>query len=87
MWSCCVETRVGVRSGGGSRLEGAQSFFDVLRLILGPPNARFEVLCFVGYIYVILRPSCIDRVPVIFQKNFEIFHKQGPYKVDIYTSP
>ena len=30
---------------------------------------------------MILRPSCVDRAPVIFQKNFEIFHKQGPYNL------
>ena len=36
-----METRVGVRSGGGSRLEGAQSFFDVLRLILDPAYGQF----------------------------------------------
>ena len=66
-------------SGGGPFRFSALDFGPGLRPVFSPPNARFEVLCFVGYIYVILRPSCVDRVPVFFQKNFEIFHKQGPY--------
>ena len=34
--------------------------------VFDPPNARFEVSCLVGFIYVILRLSCIHEAQVIF---------------------